>query len=57
MVRTFKIYDAFPDKRGAIRFALTLRKMGSKARVKKLIPPQAGGRLKWGVYTDDSRLV
>ncbi len=50
MARRYKIYDAFPTKRMARRAATDLRAAGDTATVKK-ISPQAGGRLKWGLYT------
>ena len=45
-----KLYDAFETKSGASQSANDLRISGMRATVRKLNPPQAGGRLKWGVY-------
>ena len=44
-----ELYDAFPRKPTAKSAAEDLRAAGDRARVRK-IAPQAGGRLKWGVY-------
>ena len=48
--RRYKIYDAFEDKATATLAAKDLRAVGETAMVKK-ISPQAGGRLKYGLYT------
>ena len=48
--RKYKIYDAFEDKGSAQSAARDLRAVGETATVKK-ISPQAGGRLKYGLYT------
>lgn len=53
---SFKIYDAYENKEQAQEYAKDLMKSGSKAEVRK-ITPQAGGRLKYGVFTNDIRLV
>ena len=48
------VYDAFPTKGGAKSAASDLRSAGDRARVRK-ITPQAGGRLKWGVFVCGKR--
>ena len=52
--RKYAIYDAFPSKGGARSAARDLRSAGDTAMVRK-ISPQAGGRLRWGLYTAGRR--
>jgi len=51
----YKLYNSFPLKRTALTSANNLRKSGYRVTVKRLKPAQAGGRLKWGVYTGGRR--
>jgi hypothetical protein len=54
----WQIYDAYPTKKIARKYAKDLRKSGYKGiRVRK-IPPQGGygGYLKYGIFTKDKRL-
>lgn len=50
----YKIWDAFETKSSARGSAKDLRAAGDRAAVRK-ISPQAGGRLKWGVFTGGTR--
>lgn len=54
MTRKFRLWDAFETKRAAMRIAKDMRKQGSRMRVKRI---SRGGRLKWGVFSNDPRLV
>lgn len=50
----YTLYDAFPTQEGAQSAARDLRSYGDLVQVRK-IPPQAGGRLKWGVFVVQKR--
>lgn len=52
----YKLYDAFPTKAGARSAAKDLRFAGDRATSKQ-IAPQAGGRLKWGVFVGGRRKI
>jgi hypothetical protein len=54
MGRKFRLWDAFETKRAAIRIAKDMRRQGSRMRVRRI---SRAGRLKWGVFTNDPRLV
>jgi len=45
----YTLYDAFETKTQAKSVAKGLREGGQRINVRK-ITPQAGGRLKWGVF-------
>jgi len=51
----YSLYDAFERKKTAQSAASDLRAAGDRVTVRKLSSPQAGGRLKWGVYQGGSR--
>ncbi len=54
MKRKYELYDAFETHKQAINAAEDLRSMGDTAMVKS-IPPQANGRLRWGLFTAGRR--
>lgn len=52
--RKYMLYDAFETKSQAQSSAKDLRNAGDTAQVKK-ISAQAGGRLKWGLFSAGAR--
>lgn len=50
----YSLYDAFESRKSANSSAKDLRSQGDKVTVRK-ISPQAGGRLKYGVFRSEGR--
>ena len=47
------IYDAFETKEQAMQSARALGGLFGRVSVRRLNPPEAGGRLKWGVFASN----